>query len=403
MNNILINIIKKYEDYNCKSVEKTTYLDVLGRTYDEDLISRVLAYILRKNIKLVVTLINQYKRDGNPIDLKEQYRSFVVCEKYMGNGRADVFIELLDGKNVIATITIENKIYSSEHGNQTDKYFKWVNKHNKYIEACNTFFYLRPSFNCSVAGSDNYINLTYMDIVAMVENDETMKNDVIINDFIEHVRKYLGDNTMAFLDYEKEAYVHYKELSRILDETKKKICKIQENVFGKVEEELGKNGYNVMDYMRSEETDNGQYVMYRQKVNSSCGVESYRLYKLQWYKENEFYFYVEIKFEEGRFDEIHCQPILKKYNKESDIDQFVKELVDKVDNKVAEIEKNYCIMDKNVETFFSEKILGSAEWIDELSIYAVDKLLECIFFVDKIYNEYIDGNQEENENAYKKI
>ena len=43
----------------------------------------------------------------------------IVCEKLMGKDRTDIFAEISDGDKTVATIMIENKIWSEEHDNQT--------------------------------------------------------------------------------------------------------------------------------------------------------------------------------------------------------------------------------------------------------------------------------------------
>lgn len=114
--------------------EKPTFLSVLGRKYDEDLISRVLVYIMNQDSYFVNALLQKYSNDTNSFNI-DKCEINVYPEKSMGKGRADIFAVIKDGKKVIATITVENKIYSCEHDDQTQTYYDWVYSQQEYKNA----------------------------------------------------------------------------------------------------------------------------------------------------------------------------------------------------------------------------------------------------------------------------
>lgn len=158
--------------------KQTTFLSVLGRTYDEDLISRVLVYVMERDHAFVHTLLRRYAGDIEVPNF-EQADVFVYPEKSMGKGRADIFAVIKKNEVTIATITIENKIYSTEHDDQTQTYYDWVYRQQEYKHAnVNAFFYLRPSFNSSTAVCDQYQNITYTQIAMLIS-----QSDYIIDDF----------------------------------------------------------------------------------------------------------------------------------------------------------------------------------------------------------------------------
>ncbi len=97
----LLDVIEEKELQNYS--EESTFLDVIGRAYDENFISRLLLYTLKNDKMLLEYLICKYAEDmgkdwdesGGDYEIIE-----AVAEKNMLIGRSDIFIiaKDVDGK-----------------------------------------------------------------------------------------------------------------------------------------------------------------------------------------------------------------------------------------------------------------------------------------------------------------
>ena len=94
-------------DTPSKYKKETTFLSVLGRSYDEDLISRVLVYIMDHDHAFVHALLRMYPGNADMLDL-DQADISDYPEKSMGKGRADIFAVIRKNARTVATIPIEN-------------------------------------------------------------------------------------------------------------------------------------------------------------------------------------------------------------------------------------------------------------------------------------------------------
>ena len=81
-------------DAPSKDKKETTFLSVLGRSYDEDLISRVLVYIMDHDHAFVHALLRMYPGSEAVPDF-DQADISVYPEKSMGKGRADIFAVII--------------------------------------------------------------------------------------------------------------------------------------------------------------------------------------------------------------------------------------------------------------------------------------------------------------------
>ena len=83
-------------------------------------------------------------------------------------GRIDVLIicdaEYQDGSIKRTNIIIENKVYSSEHGSQTEIYHSFFEQ-SKYRSEDKIYIFLTPPGHCHDADCVYYIHLTYQDIL----------------------------------------------------------------------------------------------------------------------------------------------------------------------------------------------------------------------------------------------
>ena len=125
-------------------------------------------------------------------------------------------------------------------------------------------------------------------------------------------------------------------------------------------------------------------------AKSSCkGIrEEYRKdYKNEWYLENEYYFYVEIRFKKGKLDDICYRNTVKEYsgkkNKDPDILKFIG------DAKSALFsDGHYHIW--NQENFKSKHSWTSDEWEAEFIATSVEKLRKYVNLTDELYEEFIE-------------
>ena len=275
--------------------EKTTFLQVLGRKYDEDLISRVLVYIMNKNSKFVFSLLNEYS-NGFPFNTAD-CEILIYPEKSMGKGRADIFAIIKNNGKIVATLTVENKIFSYEHDDQTQTYYNWVYGQQEYKDAyINAFFYLRPSFNSSLAVCKQYKNITYADIKRLIG-----EGDYITDDFKKHIDHYLGESTMDLTEKQLEIIENYEKLQSTIDEAAA--------IFA-----TKKNG--LIDRVKSALSEKDPEILYDVAANS-LGIYSLKLYKDKWYKKDEYYFFAELSFENGKMDKVIFQKVAKEYPKKS--------------------------------------------------------------------------------------
>ncbi|MBR6650929.1 MAG: PD-(D/E)XK nuclease family protein [Clostridia bacterium] len=349
--------------------DSATFLSVLGRTYDEDLTSRIIAYALAKDNRFVEGLIREYMSvfdcpDYCPKDVAI-YDVVVVCEKYMGVGRADIFIEIKKEDIVVATITIENKIYTWEHDHQTVTYYKWVNKH--YPKSVNMFFYLRPDFNISTAECDKYVNITYTKLLDLIEAD-----DYIIRDFRQHINDNLGAREMKLSESQIDIINNYDAFEKVLSEAKKKYAIKQNEIIEKIKAEWNCR-YEKINF---------------EEKSENIGVGSFRLYKDEWYLKDEYYFYVEIRFNKGKLDDISYQYTVKEYSDRKNKDKDILNYIEDTKRLVALNEGHYYVWEK--ENFSSSYSWTSDEWEEEFIKTSVEKLRDYVDATDGLFEEFME-------------
>lgn len=346
--------------------DKKSFFSILGRTYDEDLISRVISYVLKKDKKLIKNLIKKYTEEKcDSVFLLENLDKIEVnvCpEKMMGIGRADIFIELTYKNLVVATITIENKIWSWEHSHQTQTYYDWVIKQTKYSESLNAFYYLRPEFNHSKAECDRYINITYDVLCDMIELD-----DYITEDFKNHSKLFLREKNMNYTEDQLYLIEKYDDIQRILKETLDVYQTRQNNLIERIKEKF--------QYT--------QDILFEVK-NAGIGIGSFRLYKNEWYKKDEYYFFVEVKFIDGKLNHIQYQKVAKDYQNKKD-KTSVPAVVCFVEG--SESYGHYHVLER--EEYSSQKEWTSKEWEDKFVKESVKKLEEYVNDMDEKVAQFL--------------
>jgi len=187
MNNFDINKLNECLSSNrLNKKEKECFLSIIGREYDECIISKLLLYFFN-NINVLKELI---KRE----DINFIKKSLTELSIDM-NRRIDLFFEgeFLNNKKFI--IIIENKICSDVHGNQCKDYYEWANRYYKGYEIyC---FLLKPYFNSTKPDDDHFKVITYDEIFIMIDDTE----DIYLNELRKEIKNYLMKKEYNELDY----------------------------------------------------------------------------------------------------------------------------------------------------------------------------------------------------------
>ena len=375
---------KHFLDSNDSAIKDTdnTFLSVIGKSYDEDLISRVVAYCLSIDPSLIKKLIERYIQkhlhDEVCLDLSAIKNVSVYPEKTMGFGRADIFVSLTDANKQLITITIENKIYSEEHltGDryQTQVYYDWVIKH--HVDAINIFYYLKPDYNYSNAHCPVFENLTYTDLLGMLNPGD----DIIIKDFVTHIKCALGGGNMTFDPAEILLLNNYRAFEEKRAETTRKVKAYQDILIQKVVNELG---LVIIDWRKLQPEDKPDFLC--EQANYGAGIGSYRLYRASWYKENEHYFYVEIKFEYGCMNQIYFQATLRDDEKGKHNHRVPMFFYKNPDIKIYDQDGRYYVIEQ--QSLFDDQ-WDSAEWETKFVEVAVRCLKAYMVRMDQVFTEY---------------
>lgn len=349
--------------------DKETFFHVLGRTYDEDLISRVLVYIMNRDRAFVKALLQAYAEEACPLDV-DACTLCVYPEKSMGKGRADIFAVLRQGNRVVATITVENKIYSTEHDDQTQTYYDWVYGQQEYRDAAlNAFFYLRPAYNTSTAVCKAYKNITYTDIHPLIS-----QNDAIIEDFKKHIQLYLGETTMELSEKQVEIINNYEKIREVIDEATA--------IYATVKNEI-------IDHVLTaiQEADQEIQCDINEKTNP-LGPMSIRLFKEAWWKKDEYYFFAEMYFDEARMDKVKYQCVVKEYpkkGKEGVIQRFLQtDLIPILSN-----DGQWHVWG-SIYRFEPSSPWMSPEWREEFVKTAVERLSDQIKETDAMVRAFLE-------------
>ena len=171
---------KTFKDYINASnelVEDSKYatvLDIIRKPYEELFVSRILAYLFNPKsngddpifLNEFLEKINVNQRVGSNDKVK------IYLEKYAYGKRIDILIEVV-GKFVI---TIENKINSFEHDNQTDYYYDFCEKYYAKYDL-KKYVFLKPHYNRIKPINENFDIVTYDDIIEILKTTENGKNE----------------------------------------------------------------------------------------------------------------------------------------------------------------------------------------------------------------------------------
>ena len=350
-----------------KNNSHATFLSVLGRTYDEDLISRILVYIMKKDRGFIASLLEEYSGYDYSID---ECEIFVCPEKSMGIGRADIFTTIKKNGLTFATITIENKIYSYEHDDQTQTYYDWVLKQKEYESAkINAFFYLHPGFNKSLAVCNQYKDLSYSRI-----NELIVENDYIIEDFKAHIEQYLGENVMELNEKQLAILENFEHIQNVLNETTAIYATIQSGIIDKIIQKIKQKDPNI------------KY----ESSRNSLGIYSVKFYKEIWYKKDEYYFFVELFFDDGKLDSIHLQEVIKTYPRKS-TEGRIQDFINSDRIPIHSSDGRWFVWGKPIK-YSSNYKWTEDKWKDEFEKSASETLLDFIKQTDETVADFLSIN-----------
>ena len=303
MSKLLNNIKEALKVSNGKST--TSFLEVIDKSSDENIVSKYLLYLLTNNIDLLnYILYKAYKDKCVPFtQINESYNEYVISDLK----RIDIFIKGVDENNNDALVIIENKIYSNEHDNQCNYYFDYFN--SRFKDYKKYYLLIYPSFNISIRNSVNehFVKMTYDEINEYLE--QISNRNIFEEDFKTLIENKLGNKPMDEL---KELFIEnhdrFKNLIKEIDKDISLFMNDFKNFFLK-------SHLNFKDQLVE---NNRTLRLY--KNNSSWRND------LKTNEKERVYFYVEIKCEDNL--NFYFQRTLKIYSndKESPINKYISSL-----------------------------------------------------------------------------
>ncbi|HRX13552.1 MAG TPA: PD-(D/E)XK nuclease family protein [Eubacteriales bacterium] len=348
---------KTFKDYINASnelVEDSKYatvLDIIRKPYEELFVSRILAYLFNPKsngddpifLNEFLEKINVNQRVGSNDKVK------IYLEKYAYGKRIDILIEVV-GKFVI---TIENKINSFEHDNQTDYYYDFCEKYYAKYDL-KKYVFLKPHYNRIKPINENFDIVTYDDIIEILKTTENGKNEnynIIAKDFIEHCRRYL----MKEIKISESDLLYLNNIDKITE---------------------AQNSYeNIMDQIKSlvkAEIDESQNKSLKWQIADDGN--TYRIYSNDWWQDRRFYLYSEVKYNNNSLYDIECQITIKGYiNSEWDLredDSWFKKMIKKLQDKGYEIKEivsmQWYVLQRKIFNEFDFEKRQISELVDEI-------------------------------------
>jgi|GEM_PF-6757880 len=303
-------IVTAFDAYKNRE-DDATFFSVIGRTYDEDLFSRLILKCLKDDPGAVTRLLTVYdeKQMRQGIDKGGIYVDEARCEQATeGQSRVDIFIKGGNASGDRFALLIENKIGSSEHDEQTKTYESWADKHHE--DEAKYYVYLKPSWNRSEPASKKFVTVDYEDLPDMF---------TVENRFIEELKLHIAKQL---------------EVKRIMDPI---VFKYSKDLFETVK---------WMDWKRRELGREISKEVHKEITaeplieDHSPGNGIWRFYakNLQWWNPDyRYYFYIEFKIgESGDFNDICVQRTLKTYkDSAAKLNEFMREF-----NEHTKLEKS---------------------------------------------------------------
>lgn len=355
-----------------------TFLEIINRQYREVYLSSIIAYAMKKQPDIIRKLCDKYCMMYGCISPECDFNNAEVrLERGMDNRRADIFVTIpsrRDCNTKSMTLTIENKTYTSEHGDQTQKYYNWVK--DNYNESTNCFVFLHPDDNKCEPKCSYFMNYNYSELNMLIDYSDDAK----ITDLKNHIEKFLEGERLMFKDYEINAIKNYRDFKEKCKEIEKKITSRKTELINEVIAKLESDHEIIID--------GNEILSEEEQWLGTLG--SFRIYRKDWFRWEKnsdipnYYFYVEIWFnnEESPF-EVHFQRTIKDYekgNSKSLLYNFI------VNMNCWNPDSHYNVLEK--WDFISQSEFDTDDWKNDFVESAANTLKVYIGKMDATFNEF---------------
>ena len=281
----------------------------------------------------------------------------------IGISLIDILIKGKHEDNKTFVILIENKTWSKEHGNQTEKYYNWAEKN--CLEDEKYYIFLTPKGNKQKeAICKSFKTLNYEELYEILNDYE----DEFIRDINKTIKNNLIGGKMTELD--KLILLNYYELNNKMKEITKKTKE-----------------YFEFEYA---ETIKKEF-----PVSFEVAGNSFSFYKNNWWtgylddKKNQYYFYFELHFIDYDFNKISLKATVKRYEKDSIIDKKIseKEIPYKLSWPDYNSDKDRFFVFKEVFFKNTKLVPLSDEWKEELKRQSIGCFKSFIPLLDDIVDK----------------
>ncbi len=356
MSDIKLNDLKELINlYDFKENDNECFLSIIGKNYDECIVSKLVLYSLN-NIEILKQLIN---RDDIVKIIKLGTELSIDS-----NNRIDIYFEGEFENKKKFLIIIENKIWSNVHDNQCKNYYERAKRCYKNYEIfC---YFLKPSSNKAKPDDEHFQVITYDKIYELVGDSE----NIYISDFRKEIKNYLMKKEYSDIDF-----YFLKNLNKIngkVNELWKDI-----NVFmKKLVEEFNYNNKYTFDSTYS--NDHTFIRLYDKKEGWRSGDDCDL--------DNRYYFYFELYFSMN-LNEIFIQKTIKRYseNNNSKLNIFIENKYKGFKRK----NKKYYIVSKKEFIFDKDIALLSEERKNLFEIWFKENFKNAAEDMHNIFSEFV--------------
>lgn len=356
-------------DYNFKSLEEfikkyktnePSFLEVINRGNDENLVSLYLSFLFKENIGFLNNIIDSAygTKIDNIVDISVEKTTY-------SNKRIDIFIEGKNEDNNVY-IVIENKIWSAEHDNQCNEYYNFVE--NEYENGDKYYLYLCPSSNKPLKLSNSHFNIiTYDDVLDALESQETLSKFEL--DFKTLINNRLRGNNMNELDI---FLINNRQV--ILDELDS-IKKDMDSLIMQIQAEYMNHQSNLKTELINDKTN---LRFYYHDGNENWWSD----YKDD--KADQYYFYIEISVKTNF--SIFSYRTIKNYDRNNDSSKLTRFF--KSNKECKNPHTVYFVMDR--KDFKSDKQILSNEWKAELKQWVFDTFDEYLPKHHELFKQFLE-------------
>lgn len=346
----LKEILKAYQ-LESRQTPTLSFLEIVNKSYNEVMISKILAYLIKTDHDIVKHILKQTHNEDIEVTSLDVYR-----EKNILRGRIDLFVEFYDRDAKQYTLTIENKIYSFEHTDQTQRYYDFVEA--TYSRARNFYILLKPDYNPTQCVCSDFKVLNYSELVKCIPTTA----NYIICDFKNHIVKnftkgyQMKESTLLALQNLEQLKDIYNEATKYVSTLKEELADV---VFTNYSQYMNKHvdGYN----------------------------DSYRLYKRDWTDNKSYLFYAEfIIINNG----LHNRQIavygtierLAKKRFDNEIDHFIS------NHYQHQSKKQHCVFKE--EYFNTTTPIATVLWKEELFDFVLQNIKKTLEAVAEEFQKF---------------